>query len=152
MSDNDNTQEKDESSVIRELRNQVKRLEKEASAYREAKLETDRQKLITAGYEKMTPLFEASLKEDPSLTAEDFLETYGLAGTSPQVDGTQDTPEPETTPDPVTGLAQQVASAANTGGGKTREDQLAEDLDKANSAADIQRIMAEYQAGESQFV
>lgn len=146
MSDNENQTDKDDSSVIRELRNQVKRLEKEASAYREAKLETDRQKLITAGYEKMTPLFEASLKEDPSLTAEDFLETYGLSGKSSDVDEQQDTPEPATAPDPVTGLSQQVAAAAETGGGLSAAEKLQKALEEATSTAEIQRIMAEAQA------
>lgn len=152
MSDNDITDTTDDSSVIQQLRAQVKRLEKEASTFRNAKLEADRNVLIEAGYEKMAPLYESELKNNPSLTAGEFLETYGLAGTAPDVDQVDGTVEETVVPDEVTGVAQQVAAVASKGGTKSVFDSLEEQLEQATSTSEVQKIMAEFQSQSNQFI
>lgn len=150
MSNNDyaenGTETTSDSSVINELRKQLKDTQKELSAYREAKLDGDRRTLMEAGFEKLVPLYEASLKGDPSLTASDFLETYGLAGTSTEVrEESVEEPEP-VKPDDVTSLSQRVAASA-TGGSNTREELFSKALNEATSSSAIDRLMAELGAG-----
>ena len=108
--------ESQDSSVIQELRNQLKNANKRVDALTQGKLATDRQVLKEAGFENITPLYEKELKDNPSIDPRTFLESYGLAPAAEDTDSEgEPTPEPvdEPTPDPVSGLAQQVASAGN---------------------------------------
>ena len=134
-----------ESSVLNEVRKQLRDANKELEGFRKAKLESDRTALNEAGFGKITPLYEKLVKDDPTVTVDSFLADYGLASTEPVV-GEDSAPQEEAKPDDVSGLSQQVAASAS-GGPTSREAAFSEALAGAKSSSEIDAIMAEYGAG-----
>jgi Arc/MetJ-type ribon-helix-helix transcriptional regulator len=144
------TTEGQDSSVIRDLRERLRKAEAKAAVADQVRSAAAESLLVEAGYPKLKDLFLERVQDAPTPEkVTEFLDGLGLAKAQASAEGQSDAGQEQVADAPasraqelagISRLGQQVAVAAEGG---TNKPSIADRLNQAKNAAEVQAIMAE---------